>query len=61
MATQKTVTFRDDQELVVTLINEIVETKKELGQPTSFSQELIRLLSKALGISLRDYVDDSIA
>jgi len=58
MATQKTVTFRDDQELIITLITEIVETKKELGKPTNFSQELVRLLSKALGVSLRDDLDD---
>ncbi len=58
MAVQKTITFRDDQEIVVTLITEIVQTKKELGKPTTFSRELIRLATKSLGISLEDNSSD---
>lgn len=58
MAVQKTITFRDEQEIVITLISEIVETKKELGRPTTFSRELIRLASKSLGISVKDSTDD---
>ena len=58
MSVQKTVTFKDKDAILVTLISEIVHTKQTLGQETSFSAEVTRLLSKALNVSTEES-DDS--
>jgi len=52
MAIRKTIFFTSDTEWVYRSIMKLVNTKKEMGLPSTFSSELIRLAKNNLGTTL---------
>lgn len=48
MTKRQTISFRKDNEWVYNLVKEVVKTKKLLGIRTSFSYEMLRLISNHL-------------